>query len=312
MSHTFFFFFKKAHESHIACNQVAPWRRVWQVSFNRPPSQTPQRLCLHDWHDQNTSQAWGARLKKPGGDSLSSKWLFTAVRQSLWWKCGDIRILSEIVTGFFFFFSRSLNVQYRQEDRWGWEHVLLNVRRLSSRTLPHTSLPSLDSSLISSGYVILISELEAMRERSLVVGKSLATCGESFEMLSHFKLLISCSKRICVLRRQPLCEELEDEGLDSGPVFFFFFFSQKFLPLMSCQTLCPCKTQKACRENIMPENRECKDQYAVFWGYFAFNRGMRSVDSVLNASQIRTCIPMSTCCRHSAHNYFLLIIYIYI
>lgn len=138
--------------------------------------------------------------------------------------------------------------------------MLLNVRRLSRRTLPHTSLPSLDSSLISSGYVILISELEALRERSLVVGKSLATCGESLKMLSHFKLLISCSKRICILRRQPLCEELEDEGLDS------FFFSQKFLPQMSCQTLCPCKKQKACRENIMPENRECKDQYAVFLG----------------------------------------------
>lgn len=27
-----------------------------------------------------------------------------------------------------------------------------------------------------------------------MVGKSLATCGESFKMLSHFKLLIICSK----------------------------------------------------------------------------------------------------------------------
>lgn len=121
-----------------------------------------------------------------------------------------------------FFSLVSMHVQYRREDRWGWKHVLLNVRRLSRHTLPHTSLPSLDSSLISSGYVILISELEALRERSLVVGKSLATCGESFKMLSHFKLLISCSKRICVLRRQPLCEELEDEGLDS-----FFLFSHR-------------------------------------------------------------------------------------
>lgn len=140
----------------------------------------------------------------------------------MWWYKNPFRNRYRLLL----FFLVPLHVQYRREDRWGWEHVLLNVRRLSSRTLPHTSLPSLDSSLISSGYVILISELEAMRERSLVVGKSLATCGESFEMLSHFKLLISCSKRICVLRRQPLCEELEDEGLDSGPVSFFFLLTE--------------------------------------------------------------------------------------
>ncbi len=50
--------------------------------------------------------------------------------------------------------------------------------------------------------------------RSLVVGKSLATCGESFKMLSHFKLFISCSKRKRLLWRQAFWEELEGEGLD--------------------------------------------------------------------------------------------------
>lgn len=81
----------------------------------------------------------------------------------------------------------------REENRWGEKHVLLNVRQLSR--LASTSFPLLQACLfISLWSVILIAKAEAYRGRSFVVGKSLATCGESFKMLSHFKLLIICSK----------------------------------------------------------------------------------------------------------------------
>lgn len=70
---------------------------------------------------------------------------------------------------------------------------MLNVRQLS-RFAP-ASFPLLQACLfISLWSLILIAKAEAYRGRSFVVGKSLATCGESFKMLSHFKLLIICSK----------------------------------------------------------------------------------------------------------------------
>lgn len=72
--------------------------------------------------------------------------------------------------------------------------MLLNVHQLS-RFAP-TSFPLLQACLfISFQPLILIAMAEAYRGRSFVVGKSLATCGESFKMLSHFKLLIICSKK---------------------------------------------------------------------------------------------------------------------
>lgn len=62
------------------------------------------------------------------------------------------------------------------------------------QTCPHL-FPLFQACLfISLWSVILIAKAEAYRGRSFVVGKSLATCGESFKMLSHFKLLIICSK----------------------------------------------------------------------------------------------------------------------
>lgn len=80
----------------------------------------------------------------------------------------------------------------REENRWGKKHVLLNVCQLSKLA----PTPLLQACLfISLWSVILIAKSEAYRGRSFVVGKSLATCGESFKMLSHFKLLIICSKR---------------------------------------------------------------------------------------------------------------------
>lgn len=81
----------------------------------------------------------------------------------------------------------------REENRWGEKHELLNAHQLSRFT--PTSFPLLQACLfISLWSVILIAKAEAYRGRSFVVGKSLATCGESFKMLSHFKLLIICSK----------------------------------------------------------------------------------------------------------------------
>ncbi len=125
----------------------------------------------------------------------------------MWWHKNPFRNRYKL------FFLVPMHVQYIQEDRWGWEHVLLNTTIIKPHTPPHLS-PF--SKLIFNLLWVCdpYQRVRGIEERSLVVGKSLATCGESFKMLSHFKMFISCSKRKRVLRRQPFWEELEGEGLD--------------------------------------------------------------------------------------------------
>lgn len=82
----------------------------------------------------------------------------------------------------------------QEENRWGEKS---NVAKCTPiiQVCPHVFSPPSGLSF----YLLLASDPyrhgRGIQRRSFVVGKSLATCGESFKMLSHFKLLIICSKK---------------------------------------------------------------------------------------------------------------------